>query len=346
MRYRASYLFCKRLKMNHALIEILADGKFHSGEDMGASLGISRAAIWKQLQKLEAMNIPLHSVKGKGYRLPEAVELLELEKLQACGFPTDKFTSHSIELSLDSTNNKMMSVAETNISDRHIVFAEMQTAGRGRRGREWVSPFARNLYCSILWPFSQGIAAIQGLSLAVGLAIQRSLKEQGVLNVGLKWPNDILVNGGGASGAKLGGILIELTGDMSDACQVVVGVGLNLDIQAKDLTKIDQSATGVKQLGKDISRNVMTANIVKHLCDVLEQFSVHGFAPLQKEWNDSDAFKGQEVRLILPSSEIQGICAGVNEKGELQLQTADGLKAFNAGEVSLRRVIKGEDSCA
>jgi len=328
--------------MNHALIEILADGKFHSGEDMGASLGISRAAIWKQLQKLEAMNIPLHSVKGKGYRLPEAVELLTLESLQQQGFAAHNFASSSVELSIDSTNNRMMSVAESNVSERHIVFAEMQTAGRGRRGRQWLSPFARNLYFSVLWPFSQGIAAIQGLSLAVGLAIQRSLKEQGVQNVGLKWPNDILVNGGLANGAKLGGILIELTGDMSDACQVVIGVGLNLDIQAKDLTQIDQPAVGVKQLGCQISRNAMAANIVSHLCEVLEQFSSQGFAPLQQEWNDNDAFRGKKVKLILPSSEIKGICAGVNEKGELQLQTDDGLKAFNAGEVSLRVVTPDE----
>ncbi len=322
--------------MNHALIEILADGQFHSGEEMGSHLGISRAAIWKQLQKLEAMNIPLHSVKGKGYRLPEAVELLSLEKLQQHNFPADKFTSCSVELSVDSTNNVMMGVAETNATDRHMVLAEMQTSGRGRRGRQWVSPFARNLYFSMLWPFSQGIAAIQGLSLAVGLAIQRSLKEQGVPGVGLKWPNDILVGDGQAKGAKLGGILIELTGDMSDACQVVIGVGLNLDLQAKDLTQIDQSATGVKQLGCNIGRNAMTANVVKHLCLVLEEFSLHGFAPLQKEWNKNDAFHGQQVKLILPSSEILGVCAGVNEKGELQLQTDDGLKAFNAGEVSLR----------
>ncbi|MEY8205652.1 MAG: bifunctional biotin--[acetyl-CoA-carboxylase] ligase/biotin operon repressor BirA [Bermanella sp.] len=328
--------------MNHALIEILADGQFHSGEEMGSRLGISRAAIWKQLQKLEAMNIPLHSVKGKGYRLPEAVELLNLESLKAHGFPSQKFTSSQLELSVDSTNNRMMSVAEGNVSERHMVLAEMQTAGRGRRGRQWLSPFARNLYFSVLWPFSQGIAAIQGLSLAVGLAIQRSLKEQGVPHVGLKWPNDILVNDGSACGAKLGGILIELTGDMSDACQVVIGVGLNLDIQAKDLTQIDQQAAGVKQLGCQFSRNAMTANIVRHLCEVLEQFSSQGFAPLQQEWNDNDALRGKPVKLILPSSEIQGICAGVNAKGELQLQTAEGLKAFNAGEVSLRALNEHE----
>ena len=327
--------------MNQALMEILSDGKFHSGEELGAQIGISRAAVWKQLQKLEGMNIPLHSVKGKGYRLPEPVELLNLATLVDNGFPSQQFSSSQIELSLDSTNDAMMRVAEDNFDQRHICFAEMQTAGRGRRGREWVSPFARNLYFSVLWPFSQGIAAIQGLSLAVGLAVHRSLEEQGVKGVGLKWPNDILVSKGVASGAKLGGILIELTGDMSDACQVVIGVGLNLNLTNQDLTQIDQSATGIKQLGGSVERNAMAANLVSHLCQVLEQFSQQGFGPLQEEWNRHDAFKGQAVRLILPSSEIKGVCAGVNEKGELQLETEAGLQSFNAGEVSLRVIESG-----
>ncbi len=317
--------------MNHALIEILSDGKFHSGEDMGASLGISRAAIWKQLQKLEAMNIPLHSVKGRGYRLPEAVELLDLEVLKQHGFPAHEFSQTQLALSLDSTNNAMMKVAEDNVSARHICLAEMQTSGRGRRGRQWLSPFARNLYFSVLWPFSQGIAAIQGLSLAVGLSVHQSLQSLGVQGTGLKWPNDIL-----AADAKLGGILIELTGDVTDACQVVIGVGLNLDLQVKDLAHIDQAATGVKQLGCTVGRNAITAKVVADLCDALHRFSEQGFAPLMQEWNQADMFAGREVKLILPSSEISGTCAGVNEKGELMLKTSDGMQAFNAGEVSLR----------
>ncbi len=327
--------------MNHALIEILSDGKFHSGEEMGACLGISRAAIWKQLQKLEAMNIPLHSVKGRGYRLPEAVELLNLEILKQHDFPVHEFSQTQLALSLDSTNNAMMKVAEGNVTARHICLAEMQTSGRGRRGRQWLSPFARNLYFSVLWPFSQGIAAMQGLSLAVGLSIHQSLQSLGVRGAGLKWPNDLLANKGVAtsgqvSDAKLGGILIELTGDVTDACQVVIGVGLNLDLQVKDLAHIDQAATGVKQLGCDVGRNAITAKVVADLCEALHRFSEHGFAPLMNEWNQADMFAGREVRLILPSSEIAGTCAGVNEKGELMLKTSSGMQAFNAGEVSLR----------
>lgn len=322
------------------LINILSDGQFHSGEDIGASLGVSRAAIWKQLQKLEAMNIPVHSVKGKGYRLPEAVQLLEQDALNAHGFPYEKFGSCELALSLDSTNDAMMHLAESNSDGRHICFAEMQSKGRGRRGRQWVSPFARNLYFSVLWPFSQGIAAIQGLSLAVGLAINDGLKELGIDNTGLKWPNDILAKDArGQYRAKLGGILIELTGDVTDACQVVIGVGLNLDIQPRDLALIEQDAVGIKQLlapSTELDRNKVAAVLVSHLYDTLEAFSGQGFAPLAQKWNEANAFEGEEVRLILPSSEIRGRCTGVNQKGELRLDTPEGEQVFNAGEVSLR----------
>jgi BirA family biotin operon repressor/biotin-[acetyl-CoA-carboxylase] ligase len=317
------------------LIKILSDGNFHSGEEIGAALGVSRAAVWKKLQKLEAMNIPFNSVKGKGYRLPEAVTLLEEQALFDYGFPQNTFDEITIELSLDSTNNAMMQAAENNVTARKICFAEMQTSGRGRRGRAWVSPFAQNLYFSVLWPFSQGIAAIQGLSLAVGLAVHRAMKELGVNGSGLKWPNDILAEYQGKK-AKLGGILIELTGDITDACQVVIGVGLNLDVQIKDQVHIDQAAVGIKQLGVNVDRNKITAIVVSHLVEVLKSFSKTGFAPLKQEWNDADTFCGRDAKLILPSSEIYGKCAGVNEKGELALDTEQGIQMFNAGEVSLR----------
>ena len=317
------------------LLRILSDGQFHSGEEIGEALGVSRAAVWKQLQKLEAMNIPFHSVKGKGYRLPEAVSLLELDTLVEHGLPKSAFDDIEISLSLDSTNNAMMQKAEGNVDGRKICFAEMQTAGRGRRGRTWVSPFAQNLYFSVLWPFSQGIAAIQGLSLAVGLAVHRGLKELGVQGAGLKWPNDILADYNGEK-SKLGGILIELTGDVTDACQVVIGVGLNLDVRIQDQARIDQQAVGVKQLGVLADRNEIAATIIKHLVLVLDDFSVSGFAPLKQEWSEADAYKDQDAKLILPSSEIPGRCVGVNEKGELALETEQGLQWFNAGEVSLR----------
>ena len=321
--------------MNQALINILADGQFHSGEELGAALGVSRAAIWKQLQKLEALNIPLHSVKGRGYRLPDPVELLNKDTLKQAGFPFEAFANCELALSLDSTNNLMMHKAESNGHERHICFAEMQTSGRGRRGRQWLSPFARNLYFSVLWPFSQGIAAIQGLSLAVGLAIHRVVERHGVQGVGLKWPNDILIAGRDGY-AKLGGILIEITGDVTDNCQVVIGVGLNLDVSISDQTQLDQQAVGLRQLGLNASRNQLAADVVNELVLVLTEFNEHGFAALQSAWNEADSFRDQSLKVLLPSSDIQGIGAGVNSKGEYQLQTPGGMQVINAGEVSLR----------
>jgi BirA family biotin operon repressor/biotin-[acetyl-CoA-carboxylase] ligase len=321
--------------MNQALIEILADGKFHSGEELGSALGVSRAAIWKQLQKLEALNIPLHSVKGRGYRLPDAVELLQRQLLEQADFPFEAFTSCDLALSLDSTNSVMMHKADDNAHERHICFAEMQTSGRGRRGRQWLSPFARNLYFSVLWPFSQGIAAIQGLSLAVGLAIHRVVQRHGIAGAGLKWPNDILVEADGTY-AKLGGILIEITGDVTDNCQVVIGVGLNLDVSAHDQAQLDQQAVGLKQLGFKGARNQLAADVVNELVSVLSQFSEQGFSAFQRDWNDADCFGGQPLKVLLPSSNMQGVGAGVNSKGEYQLETSGGLQLINAGEVSLR----------
>lgn len=321
--------------MNQALIEILADGQFHSGEALGAALGVSRAAIWKQLQKLEALNIPLHSVKGRGYRLPDSVELLQREALEKAGFPFHEFASSELVLSVDSTNSLMMTKAEDNRDERHICFAEMQTSGRGRRGRQWLSPFARNLYFSVLWPFSQGIAAIQGLSLAVGLAIHRVVERHGIQGAGLKWPNDILVKDKGVY-AKLGGILIEITGDVTDNCQVVIGVGLNLDVSTHDQAQLDQQATGLKQLGFAGSRNQLAADVVNELVSVLTKFAEDGFAVLQQDWNNADCFHNQSLQVLLPSSDIQGVGAGVNSKGEYQLRTDHGVQVINAGEVSLR----------
>ncbi len=317
--------------MNQALIEILADGQFHSGEDLGRALGVTRAAIWKQLQKLEQLNIPLNSIKGRGYRLPEAVELLTTEALSQAGFPFDVFDRCDLHLSLDSTNDELMRRASSSNFSKQICFAEMQTSGRGRRGRQWLSPFARNLYFSLAWPFEQGMAAIQGLSLAVGLAVFRVLKRHNIPALGLKWPNDILVGE-----AKLGGILIELSGAMTDVCQVVIGIGLNLDLPDADQQLLDQKAIGLKQLNADLSRNALAAELAQELTSVLAQFSKAGFKPFQQEWNAANQFANEAVTLHLPSAEMTGICLGVSEIGELLLKTEAGTQHFNAGEVSLR----------
>lgn len=317
------------MMVNRALLATLADGEFHSGEALGETMGVSRAAVWKQLQKLEEIGIPLHSVKGRGYRLQDAVELLDVNGLQA---QVNQELWQHIEVALvtDSTNEDVQRWLAGH-TGRCVFFAEKQNAGRGRRGRTWVSPFARNLYFSLGWPFENGVAGVQGLSLAVGLAIYRVLKRHCQAPVALKWPNDILVND-----AKLGGILLELNGVVLDACNVVIGIGINLDIRHGDLEQIAQAATGLKQQGCHVSRNQLAAELLNSLEDVLTRFASVGFAPFAQEWNQANGYHGRAVRLLLPSSEVNGICQGVNEKGELCIQVAGVPRYFNAGEVSLR----------
>ncbi|MCP5326855.1 MAG: bifunctional biotin--[acetyl-CoA-carboxylase] ligase/biotin operon repressor BirA [Oceanospirillaceae bacterium] len=315
--------------VNRTLLQTLADGEFHSGEALGEILGVSRAAVWKQLQKLEEIGIPLNSVKGRGYRLQDAVELLDQAFLRS-QLDAAIWQEVSVALVTGSTNEDVQHWFAGH-AGRCVFFAEKQNAGRGRRGRQWVSPFARNLYFSLGWPFENGVAGVQGLSLAVGLAIYRVLKCHCQAPVALKWPNDILVNE-----AKLGGILLELNGVMLDACNVVIGIGLNLDIRHSDQEAIGQPATGLRQQGCKVSRAQLALELVQSLEHVLQGFSVSGFAPFAEEWNAANGFHGREVRLILPSSEVTGICQGVNEKGELCILVKGVAQYFNAGEVSLR----------
>lgn len=204
------------------ILNLLADGQFHSGEELGELLNVSRAAVWKHLQKMESLGIQIQSVKGRGYCIESGLDLLCANKIKNIAPCIDQFNLR-LELfsSIDSTNSYLL--RHSDLAGR-ICVAELQTQGRGRRGRAWVSPYAQNVYLSIGWGFDGGVAVIEGLSLAVGVAIAHALQKQGVSGIELKWPNDVLY-----CGKKLAGILIEMVGDPSGYCQVVIGVGVNVD---------------------------------------------------------------------------------------------------------------------
>lgn len=192
-----------------ALIRVLADGRFHSGTQLGEALGLSRAAIWKQVKKLEAVGLECESVKGKGYRVSGGVDLLVKERVLNAMSPLGRETLSLLELfpSIDSTNRRGLAMAGQRSLCSYACLAEHQSAGRGRRGRQWVSPYGASIYLSVGWGFDGGAQALEGLSLAVGVAVAEVVGHYGV-PVGLKWPNDIVVNG-----RKLGGILLEMTGE-------------------------------------------------------------------------------------------------------------------------------------
>lgn len=309
------------------LLRILADGRFHSGEQLGAQLGISRSAIGKRLQQLEqTLGLELHAVRGKGYRLREPLSLLD-SGLIAAEFP---HLHLHLEDAVDSTNSLAMRLCREHPQQSQLVLAEMQTAGRGRRGRAWASPYGLNLYLSRTLPINAPLQQLQAPSLVVGLAVVRTLRSLGITDCGLKWPNDILVNG-----HKVAGILLELTGDPADSCHVIIGVGLNVNMQQHD--GIDQAWTSLRQqLGRRLERNELLVALLRHLEDMLQLHRLQGFPAFHAEWEASHLWQGRLVTLSGVGTSVHGRVMGVTTDGSLRLDVNGQEQIFSGGELSLR----------
>ena len=327
-------------QINAKVLEILSDGKFHSGESLGRALGISRTAVWKQLQKLESMGLQLESVKGKGYRLPRDFELLNEKKIIGYLTPTvqNQLKTLQIHQSLDSTNRVATEEIQQSQSDTAgatgtIIMSEYQSNGRGRRGKHWVSPFASNIYLSLIWGFDNGANALQGLSLSIGVAVKRALTELGVEAVSLKWPNDIYVNE-----KKLGGILLEMVGDPAGQCSVIIGIGINVAMPSESGQAIDQQWTDVRSsVRKPVSRNRLAAFVVENCFNLLADYEQKGFAAYREEWQASDAFKGRQGAVSSATQSTTGTILGVDNSGALKMQLGNGEVAhFIGGELGLR----------
>lgn len=311
------------------LLKLLKDGRFHSGEALGAALGVSRSAVWKQLQHLEAeLNLPIHKVRGKGYQLASPLVFLSAEEI-ALFAPSLAWPVH-ISDSIDSTNAEALRLVETGSAAPFLVLAEQQTAGRGRRGRKWVSPFAQNVYYSLVLRIEGGLRQLEGLSLVVGLAVMQALRESGMRGAALKWPNDVLVGQ-----KKIAGILLELVGDPADICHVVLGIGINVNMQRAD--EVDQQWTSVQlETGAPVNRNVLVAQLGLQLQSYLDRHRADGFAALQAEWEQSHAWQGKAVSLIAGVNQVDGVVLGVDGQGALRLSVDGVEKIYSGGELSLR----------
>lgn len=311
------------------LLKLLKDGRFHSGEALGAALGVSRSAVWKQLQHLEAeLNLPIHKVRGKGYQLASPLVFLSAEDI-ALHAPSLAWPVH-ISDSIDSTNAEALRLVDAGCAAPFFVLAEQQTAGRGRRGRKWVSPFAQNVYYSLVLRIEAGLRQLEGLSLVVGLAVMQALRESGVRGAGLKWPNDVLVGQ-----KKIAGILLELVGDPADICHVVLGIGINVNMQRAD--EVDQQWTSVQlETGFPVDRNALVAQLGLQLQSYLDQHRKGGFVALQEEWEQNHAWQGRPVSLIAGVNQVDGVVLGVDRQGALRLDVDGVEKIYSGGELSLR----------
>ena len=314
----------------HSLLSLLADGQYHSGSDLGAQLGVSRTAVWKALKNnLSDIHIEVLSVKGKGYRIEGGLDLLSADIIYESLPPALKeLCDLHLLLSVDSTNTWMMSNL-TVTKPYTFCLAELQKEGKGRRGRQWVSPFGKNICLSVGFDLPGGVEVLNGLSLVVGISVVRALKLLGLSTAKLKWPNDILING-----EKVAGILVELQGEATTGWRITAGIGLNVAMNEGEGNGIDQPWVSLSKY-IDFSRDFIASTLIASVVNVLETFKQDGFSVFIDEWQDSDVLKGRYVQIS--ASDVAGTARGVDASGALLLDTGSGIISVNAGEVSIKK---------
>lgn len=315
------------------LLNLLADGKFHSGEVLAGQLGISRASVFNALAGVADFGVVLQRIRGKGYRLERPWQRLEKDEiLRWLGKDAGKF---DIEILAQAPSSNTLLAQRAGMDQKKVhshsaLAVELQTAGRGRMGRTWHSSLGSALTFSLLWRFDRGLNALSGLSLAAGVAIVRALNKLGAQGVHLKWPNDILTNQG-----KLGGVLIEAQGDMLGPSAVVIGIGLNCTLPAMLAQRIGQPACGLDEVCDAMpTRNQLLAVLLQELAAVLEQFAQSGFSAFRNEWEQYNVHQNRKIELHMPDdSMLSGTVRGVDDSGLLCVETGHGLRHINSGEV-------------
>lgn len=308
------------------LVALLADGEFHSGEQLGEALGMSRAAVNKHIQTLKSWGLDVYTVTGKGYSLPAPIQLLNEEAILA--------HLHQADLAvipvIDSTNQYLLDRMDQ-LNSGYACIAEYQQAGRGRRGRKWFSPFGANLYMSMYWRLEQGPAAAMGLSLVIGIVMAEVIQSLGAADVRVKWPNDLYLQD-----RKLAGILVELNGKTGDAAQIVMGAGINLVMRGEGTAEINQGWINLQEAGIEINRNELAARLINRLREALPLFERDGLAPFVGRWEALDNFIHRPVKLLIGDREVHGIARGIDKQGGLLLEQDGEIKSWVGGEISLR----------
>ncbi len=316
----------------------LADGRFHSGQAMAEAHGVTRAAVWKAIRLLEARGVDVHAVAGKGYRLARPVEWLDRDRVLADMSAPARDRIEGLELlrTTESTNNELLAVATPPAGRGRVCLAEFQTRGRGRHGRPWYSPPGAGLCFSVGWCFDLPPQRLSSLSLAAGVAVAEALDGRH-LGLGLKWPNDLVWQGG-----KVGGILTELTGEAAGATTAIVGVGINHRLPSR-LAPEAALAGGLEPvdlyqvLGDRLpGRNALAARLIGALIDGLIRFELEGFLPFARSWRELDVLQGRDVTVTHRDRSVPGIARGIDMSGALLVEDIDGLRRVYAGDVSVR----------
>lgn len=316
-----------------ALLCALRADRAVSGSDLAVRLGVTRAAVWKQIHALRALGAPIDAVAGQGYRLAWRFEALDADAIRAQleSGSRKRLQNIAVHWRIDSTNTDLLRAAATGAPDLSVCVAETQSAGRGRRGRAWISPLGANVYLSLLKRFDGGMGTLSGLSLAVGVALAQALEDCGAAGIGLKWPNDVVVED-----RKLAGILVEAGGEFLGPCFAVIGIGINLRLP--DDADTGQPATDLARIcgGAMPSRNRVVARLLARLVDALDRFVGDGFAAFAKAYAARDALAGRRVRVQAADGVRDGIADGVDARGALRVRHDATLATYDSADVSVR----------
>jgi BirA family transcriptional regulator, biotin operon repressor / biotin---[acetyl-CoA-carboxylase] ligase len=316
-----------------ALLRSLSAEKSVSGSELAKKLGVTRAAIWKQIESLRAVGAPIQASAGAGYRLAWPIEPLDESairgELDVAMLP--RLAGVRVMWQIDSTNTVLLDAAANGAGDVSVLVAEVQTDGRGRRGRQWQSPLGGNVYFSLLRRFDGGMGSLAGLSIVAGIAAVRALRECGVRDIGLKWPNDIL-----AGRKKLAGILVELGGEFLGPCFAVIGIGINVRLPHD--AEIDQPFADLSALcaGNAPSRNRIIGRLISQLVASTDTFAATGFAAFEKEYASLDVLARVPVQVHTPSGVQEGIADGVDERGALRVRHGHRVATYDSAEVTVR----------
>ncbi|MGO1694054.1 MAG: biotin--[acetyl-CoA-carboxylase] ligase [Marinobacter sp.] len=317
-----------------ALVKLLSDGRVHSGERLAGELGVSRTAVWKQVRRALDEGFDIGTVRGRGYKLITPVDLLDTGViLNGLASAVRSQISLGVLDQVDSTNAEILRQIDSGATGVPVAIADGQTMGRGRRGRTWRSPPGENLYLSVGLTFHGGFSVLDGLSLVLGVAVADTLESLGVSGVRLKWPNDIFLPEG-----KLGGVLVELQGELQEGVvQVVAGIGINVHMSRAD--DVDQPWSSLARHSPEHSwsRNQIASALIASLLESATIFAEKGFAAFRESWQARDLFSGQHI--VAREGEVAGVGCGIDEQGNYLVETEAGVVSIRAGEVSLRVVL-------
>ncbi len=320
------------------ILKMLSDGAFHSGTDLGKKLGITRAAVCKNIRRLTQSGMEVHRVTGRGYKLDVPLTLLDRSRILKQLGPAAAELRDRLQVldEVGSTNRYLSeSLAHAKIINGATCVAEAQLTGRGRRGRAWVATPYCNLMLSMAWRFSGGPGIVSGLSLAAGVAVLRALEEYGVADAGLKWPNDVMWDN-----RKLAGLLADVQGEAAGPTLVILGVGVNGYIGRDDAERIDQPWVDLQNIaGETVDRNRLAALVMRHLLRMFQVFAEKGLAPFRDEWQTRHLYHHRRVRLIQGDKDFSGTVEGIDENGGLIIRHAQGTQVFHSGEISMRPLV-------